>query len=793
MRDQGFNARLRLIEFFGQTLRFIGLGDDRLPKFVIFLAQARKQRDEVFELVLEALNIGFHAWQFIEKPLSGQWLSGEFESFLEICGEMIRRSSHRPFDCRATMVDNRVMAPALDTRNPVVSSDLLRLLADNVPALIAYYAVDGLRCEFANAAYAQTYSRDTTSIIGKTLLEIIGNDAAAVIEPYIARVKLGESVSYERPLVFPNGTSGVIEVTLIPHFGANRATLGAFVLINNITRHRAAEQAIRDSEERLRKFSEATSEGIVFIENGIIVDCNEACSRMFRIPSNELIGRANMDFVAPESVEAVTNNIRAGFERPYEVTLVRADGTHFIADVVGKDIVSGGRTLRMTAMRDISDRKQAEARIQFLAHHDILTHLPNRALLMDRLQILLASARRQNSMIGVLFIDLDNFKTINDSLGHFAGDELLKRVAGRLQSCLRGADMVGRLGGDEFVVVITDLSTADDIAPVAEKIAEAISEPFSLEEQILSVSGSIGISVFPRDGETPDTLIRNADAAMYLAKDRGRSNYQYFTPSLNKSAFQAMAMESGIRKAIKQVEFLLHYQPEVVAKTGEISVVEALIRWKHPELGLLGPDQFISVAEHRGLIMPIGRWVINEAIRQARVWADAGIKVPIAVNLSAVQFKQKDLVEDIAARLREHGVSGEMLELELTESLFMEDVNAMSRILHQLKDLGITLAVDDFGTGYSSLSYLKRYPIDKIKIDRSFIRDVPVDADDVAITLAIISLATSLELKVVGEGVETQTQRTFLEDNRCELLQGFLISQPLPPDDMFEWLRRRLR
>ena len=511
---------------------------------------------------------------------------------------------------------------------------------------------------------------------------------------------------------------------------------------------------------------------------------------MLRISVAELIGRPNTDFIAPDSIETVLNNMRAGFERPYEITLVRADGSRFAAEVVGKDIVSGDKTVRMTAIRDISDRKQAEARIQFLAHHDTLTHLPNRALLMDRLQVLLASARRQNSMVGILFIDLDNFKTINDSLGHYAGDELLKRVAGRLQSCLRGADMVGRLGGDEFVVVITDLARAEDVAPVAEKIAETISEPFSLEEQILSVSGSIGIAIFPKDGETPDTLIRNADAAMYLAKDRGRSNFQYFMPSLNKSAFQALAMESGIRKAIKQVEFLLHYQPEVMAKTGVVSTVEALIRWKHPELGLLGPDQFISVAEHRGLIMPIGRWVMNEAIRQARVWADAGIKVPIAVNLSAVQFKQRDLVEDIAARLREHGVSGEMLELELTESLFMEDVNAMSRTLHQLKDLGISLAVDDFGTGYSSLSYLKRYPIDKIKIDRSFIRDIPTDTDDVAITLAIISLATSLGLKVVAEGVENKTQLAFLEENHCDYIQGFLISQPLDPEAMLVWLNR---
>ncbi len=684
------------------------------------------------------------------------------------------------------------MRVSFDTGNPVVSAALLRLLADNVPALISYYSVDGLTCEFANAAYAKTYSSDTTSIIGKTLVEIIGEAGYKAIEPYIAQVMQGQSVSYERPLAFPNGTNGMIEVTLVPHFDAAGKARGAFVLINDITRRRAAEQAIRDSEERLRKFSDATSEGIVFIDNGIIVDCNEAAARMIRLPASELIGRPNVDFIAPESIEAVVNNIRAGFERPYEVTLLRSDGSRFVSELVGKDIVSGGKTLRMTAIRDISDRKQAEARIQFLAHHDILTHLPNRALLMDRLQVLLSSARRQNSLVGILFIDLDNFKTINDSLGHYAGDELLKRVAGRLQACLRGADMVGRLGGDEFVVVVTDLARPEDVAPVAEKIAEAICEPFSLEEQILSISASIGISMFPKDGETPDTLIRNADAAMYLAKDRGRSNFQFFMPSLNKSAFQALAMESGIRKAIKQVEFLLHYQPEVMAKTGVVSAVEALIRWKHPELGLLGPDQFISVAEHRGLIMPIGRWVFNEAIRQARAWSDEGIRVPIAVNLSAVQFKQKDLVEDIAARLREHGVSGEMLELELTESLFMEDVNATSKTLHRLKDLGITLAVDDFGTGYSSLSYLKRYPIDKIKIDRSFIRDVPVDADDVAITLAIISLATSLGLKVVAEGVETQTQLTFLEDNHCDYIQGYLVSQPLDPDAMLLWLNRHM-
>ena len=390
-----------------------------------------------------------------------------------------------------------------------------------------------------------------------------------------------------------------------------------------------------------------------------------------------------------------------------------------------------------------------------------------------------------------MFIDLDNFKTINDSLGHYAGDELLKRVAARVQSCLRSVDLVGRFGGDEFLVVLADLANAEDIAPVAEKIANAISEPFSFDDQSLSVSASIGVSVFPRDGETPDSLIRNADAAMYLAKEHGRNNWQFFQPSLNKKAFQALALESGIRNAIKESEFTLHYQPEVRTNTRKPTALEALIRWKHPELGLVGPDQFIPAAEHRGLIVPIGRWVINEAIRQAREWADLGVAIPIAINLSAIQFKQKDLVEDIAARLQEYGISGEMIELELTESLFLEDVTATTRTLGRLKDLGVTLAVDDFGTGYSSLAYLKRYPIDKVKIDRSFVRDIPGDDDDVAITVAIINLASSLSLRVVAEGVETEEQAYFLEEHQCDFLQGYHIARPLAAADALEWLKRR--
>ena len=667
----------------------------------------------------------------------------------------------------------------------------LRLLADNLPALIAYFTIDGLRCQFANKAYVSAYGFTIESIVGKSVPDVIGAEAYAVIQPYILRVMEGETVSYERPLMLPDGSSRVIEVNLIPHIISDEKPQSAFVLITDITKFRRAEEAIRESEDRVRKFADATNEGIVFFDSGIITDINEAGARLVRLPVEKIIGRQVLDFVAPDSVETVAKNIRVGFDRPYEANMLRADGTLVTLEFVGKVIVRDGKTLRMTVARDISDRKQAEARIQFLAHHDILTHLPNRAMLLERLQIMLNVAKRQGTQVGVLFIDLDNFKTINDSLGHYAGDQLLKRLAQRLQACLRSVDLVGRLGGDEFLVIISGLERTEDVIPIAEKIAECISEPFALEGQTLGVSGSIGISMYPQDGESTDTLIRNADAAMYLAKERGRSNFQFFMPSLTKSAANSLLIESGIRKAIKNVEFVLHYQPEVVSQTGVISAVEALIRWKHPDLGLLGPDKFISFAEHRGLIMPIGRWVINEAIRQCKEWLDAGLRIPIAINISAVQFKQKDLVELIAANLKSHDLPGELLELELTESLFLEDVTAMTKTLSRLKDLGVTLAVDDFGTGYSSLAYLKRYPIDKIKIDRSFISDIPHNADDVAITTAIINLADSLGLQVVAEGVETQEQADFLERHHCDYIQGYLVSYPLPPDEIFAWMKQR--
>ncbi|MBL8517384.1 MAG: EAL domain-containing protein [Betaproteobacteria bacterium] len=664
----------------------------------------------------------------------------------------------------------------------------VQVLANGVPVLIAHFSADNFTCLLANKAYARTWGVDENKIVGMRVPEIIGPDGWKQIEPYVRRVLKGETVSYERVITPPSGER-VIEVMLIPHLDDNGIANSAFVMINDITRHRQAERVIRDSEERLKKFTEATNEGILFHDQGRVIDCNDAMARMIGSPREQMIGRSIFEFVAPEAVDQIRGNIETAFEKTYESVILRADGSRIAVEITGKQMLFDGVIHRMTVIRDITDRKEAEARIQFLAHHDTLTQLPNRLMMMDRLEHMLAAAKRHAKMVGVLFIDLDNFKTVNDSLGHHAGDELLKRVAGRIQSCLRAADMVARLGGDEFLVVVSDLALAEDVVPVAEKLLQTVSESFSIEGHVLTVSPSIGISIFPRDGNDRDALIKNADAAMYLAKESGRNNFQFYTAQLNKGAFEALAMESGIRRAIEQVQWMAHYQPEVSLFTGELTGIEALIRWKHPELGVLGPDKFISVAEHRGLIMPIGKWMLNEAVRQNADWQRMGLpKVPIAVNLSPLQFRQPQLVEIVQRALEEAGLEGQYLELEITENLLMQDTQQVARTLGELKRLGVKLTVDDFGAGYSSLSYLKRYPIDKLKIDRSFVRHVPGSIEDTAITNAMISLSKSLGMKVLAEGVEREAQADFLRGQKCDEMQGYLVAAPMSAVDFEAWI-----
>jgi diguanylate cyclase (GGDEF)-like protein len=496
--------------------------------------------------------------------------------------------------------------------------------------------------------------------------------------------------------------------------------------------------------------------------------------------------------VAPESRATVLNNIRIGYERPYEGVILHKNGTRIAVEITGKVMPYKGRQYRMTVVRDIRDRKEAEARIQFLAHHDTLTGLPNRVLLLDRLEFILASARRRGTMVGILYIDLDNFKTVNDSLGHAAGDALLRQVASRIEETLRAVDVVARLGGDEFLVVLPDLEGEQSPVAVAEKLLAAVGAPVVLEGHGLAVSPSIGIAVFPRDGANADVLIRNADAAMYLAKDRGRSNFQFFSESLSQTASSTLSLETRMREAIRDEGFTLHYQPQVRVDTGRVVGIEALIRWPQRDGSLVMPDDFIPVAEQRGLIMPIGAWVLRSACRQNRMWQLSGLpRVPVAVNLSAIQFKQKDFVAEIERVLAETGLDPEWLELELTESMLASETAERLRILQGLRSLGVRLAIDDFGTGHSSLSHLKHLPIDRLKVDRTFVRDIPDDPDDCAITAAVIGLARNMGFTSIAEGVESEAQLAFLRDRGCEEMQGFLVSRPLAAADAAIFLAAR--
>lgn len=431
---------------------------------------------------------------------------------------------------------------------------------------------------------------------------------------------------------------------------------------------------------------------------------------------------------------------------------------------------------------------QATVEIEHLAYHDTLTGLPNRTLFLDRLAVALAQATRYEQKLAVLFLDVDRFKDINDSLGHTAGDTFLGLVTERLRRCVRQADTVARLGGDEFAILIQKIESFEDAAKVAQKVLETIKSPYSLREREIFASTSVGIAVFPEDGRDPETLLKNGETAMYRAKEEGRDNYQLFTPEMNRRVVERLALEERLRKAIKAEEFVVFYQPLVDLQTRRVTAFEALLRWQDPELGLLPPSRFIEAAEVSGLIIPLGAWVLRKACMQCKAWQKSAPGIGVSVNLSARQFQQPDLMSQVQEALQESRLNPEMLELEITETNAMQDADTSIRTLMELKNLGVQISMDDFGIGYSSLSYLKRFPIDILKLDQSFVRDVTSDPGDAAIATAVIAMAHSLSLKVVAEGVETLGQLTFLEDRLCDRFQGFYFSPPLSPTDFDQFL-----
>jgi diguanylate cyclase (GGDEF)-like protein len=469
---------------------------------------------------------------------------------------------------------------------------------------------------------------------------------------------------------------------------------------------------------------------------------------------------------------------------PANCILIRRDGFEIpiedsVAPIHNRE---GQPTGAVIVFRDVSAARAMVVQMTHSAEHDFLTGLPNRMLLNDRVNQAIVLAPRHNRKVGVLFLDLDGFKHINDSLGHPIGDKLLQSIAKRLVDCVRSSDTVSRQGGDEFVVLLSEMEQSEDAAISALRLLQAVADAHTIDQHDLHVTASIGVSVFPDDGKDAETLIKNADIAMYQAKENGRQSYQFFKPAMNVRAVERQSIEESLRRALERKEFSLHYQPKIDLRTGKISGAEALIRWTHPVRGPVSPAQFIPVAEDCGLILPIGQWVLREACKQARVWVDAGLPLAtMAVNISSMEFRDDNFLESVFAALNETGLDPKSLELELTESVLMKRAESAASVLKTLRERGVQIAVDDFGTGYSSLSYLRKFPIDALKIDQSFVRQISSTPDDTTIVTAVISMGRSLKLRVVAEGVETQEELAFLQARQCDEAQGYYFSRPVLP------------
>jgi diguanylate cyclase (GGDEF)-like protein/PAS domain S-box-containing protein len=563
--------------------------------------------------------------------------------------------------------------------------------------------------------------------------------------------------------------------------------------IRNMAERKTAEELLFTEKERAQVTLNSIGDAVLSTDlQGKVTYLNVVAEKITGWTREEAAGKdVDEVFVIVDggTRESCANPLRTAIRQNRTVgltlncILIRRDGAEFAIEDSAAPIHDrqGLVTGAVIVFHDVSVARAMGAEMSHMAQHDILTNLPNRTLLQDRLTQAIATASRNDSRIAVLFLDLDGFKHINDSLGHGTGDRLLQSVARRLLAAVRTSDTVCRMGGDEFVILLSEVSHAGDAGVKAGKILSALSAPFEMEQNTLRVTASVGVSTYPEDGQSAELLIRNADLAMYQAKEKGRSNYQFFEKGMNVRAVERQSIEEDLRFALERNEFVVHYQPKIDLKTGGITGVEALVRWRHPKRGLVGPLRFISVAEDCGLILPIGKWVLRESCRQAKAWQDAGLPpIEVAVNVSSVEFRNDDFPEGIATILRETGLEPCYLELELTESVLMQHAEFSVPLLKNLKTMGVRLAIDDFGTGYSSLSYLRQFPIDTLKVDQSFIHEINAETDEATIISAVINMGCRLKHRVIAEGVETAEQLAFLRAHGCDEGQGYYFGRPMP-------------
>ena len=689
-----------------------------------------------------------------------------------------------------------VQQDVTDLKKSEETRQFLAAIVQSTDDAIIGCSLDGTVLSWNPAAEA-IYGYTSDEMCGKPVSLLIPDQGKNEFAEIMAQAMRGHGVkNFETKRVHKNGVAIDISLTLSPIRDSTNNIIGVAMIARDITEKKKAEENLRLWGRAI----EASSNGIMIVDVAApgqpIVYANPAVQKITEYTANEIRGRnarillgGDLDQPGLDEIHAILREQRDG-----RATLrnYRKNGELFwnelsIAPVREED----GRIIYYIGiLNDITENKRNEAELERRATHDALTCLPNRLLLEDRLQQAIARARRDKKMAAVLYIDLDRFKIINDSAGHEGGDKLLRQIAARMADAFRASDTVARQGGDEFVVVLERIGSEQDAADLAQRLLQLMASPFMVDETQFYASCSIGIGLYPKDGLASSELLNNADAAMYRAKDLGGNNFQFYTPAMNERAHERLDIENALRIGLDRQQFILHYQPQVDLIDGKVVGVEALIRWQHPEQGIIAPGGFIGIAEEMGLIVPIGAWVLRTACAQAKAWQQAGFQsLRVAVNLSARQFAHEGLVDLIANTLEETGLAAEFLDIELTESLVMSDVERAISILTELRSLGVQISIDDFGTGYSSLSYLKKFPIDVLKIDRSFVREIALQSKDAAITDAIISMAHGLGIRVVAEGVETDAQCEFLSRSMCDEIQGFLFSQALSAADMIVLLQ----